>query len=487
MNGLIERLRHIAPHGNLVADSRQVSPGDIFLAWPGDVHDGRMHIPAAIAAGAAAVVWESAGYAWPAALSTPNLPCPGLQALSAELAVTWYGDPSARLWSIGITGTNGKTSCSHWLARSLSALGRKTAVIGTLGNGFPDALQTGTHTTPDAVSLQGLLAGFVTQGTQAVAMEVSSHALDQGRVAGMHFDVAVLTNLSRDHLDYHGDMAAYAHAKTRLFDWPGLRAAVLNAGDPLGARLSRDLASRAIRVLTYGIGQGDVRAENLCLNAGGIRFDLLTPQGSARIESSLLGRFNAENLLACAGTLLVSDVPLADIARQLSGIEAVVGRLEALPGKPDDPRVVIDYAHTPDALEKVLATLKPLARGRLICVFGCGGGRDRGKRALMGAAVANGADTAIITSDNPRHEDPQAIIDALAAAMPAGTRRNVDRAAAIRIAIAEAGPDDIVLIAGKGHETYQEIAGARLPFSDHAVAGEALATRHGGDVKKVAA
>jgi UDP-N-acetylmuramoyl-L-alanyl-D-glutamate--2,6-diaminopimelate ligase len=477
VNSIALALREISPEGGLTADSRRVQPGDIFLAWPGQTHDGRTHILAAIAAGAAAVVFEPGGFVWPADAQIPHFACANLATRAAELAVTWYDRPSAKLWSIGITGTNGKTSCSHWIATALTRAGRKTAIIGTLGNGFIDTLTSSSHTTPDAVTLQSLLADYLQQDAQALAMEVSSHALDQGRVAGMHFDVAVLTNLSREHLDYHGDMDHYAAAKARLFDWPHLKTAVLNADDALGARLVRELAGRVPQILTYGIDRGDIRAEGLHLSLQGLAFTLVTPWGHAKVQSKLLGRFNCENLLATVGALLASGLSLPQVAEQLPQITPVAGRLQVLPRETGCPQVVIDYAHTPDALEKVLATLKPLTRGRLLCVFGCGGGRDRGKRALMGQAVTHGADGAIVTSDNPRHEDPEAILADILAAMPAGQRALVDRGAAILAAIHEAGPEDVVLIAGKGHEDYQEINGVRIPFSDAAVARQALNAR----------
>ncbi len=477
LNALMVVLRECSPHANLTADSRRVREGDIFLAWPGSVHDGRAHIAAAVEAGAAAVVWDPTDFSWPFDVRVENFALAGLARQAAALAVEWYGDPSRNMWSIGVTGTNGKTSCSHWMAEALTRAGRKTAIVGTLGNGFVDALEGSRHTTPDAVTLQGLLAGFVAVGADALAMEVSSHALDQGRVTGMHFDVAVLTNLSRDHLDYHGDMEAYAAAKSRLFSWSGLKAAVLNADDALGARLAKALIGRVPQVLTYGIDQGDIHTAALQMDADGLRFTLVTPWGAAAVRSPLLGRFNAENLLATAGALLASGLSLVDVAVQLEQLAPVAGRLQVLPRESGGPRVIVDYAHTPDALEKVLATLRPLTAGRLCCVFGCGGGRDRGKRALMGEAVASGADCAIVTSDNPRHEDPQSIIDAILAAMPTGQRTLIDRGAAILAAIAEAGPDDVVLIAGKGHEDYQEIGGQRLPFSDAAVARQALNAR----------
>ncbi|TCJ18720.1 UDP-N-acetylmuramoyl-L-alanyl-D-glutamate--2,6-diaminopimelate ligase [Parasulfuritortus cantonensis] len=458
----------------LTADSRKVRPGDVFLAMPGAVHDGRAHIPAALAAGAAGIVWEAEGYAWPAQYEVANWPVAGLAGIAAGLAGEWWQRPSETLWMVGITGTNGKTSCSHWLADCLGRLGRRTAVIGTLGNGFPDALAGASHTTPDAVSLQGLLAGYRDAGAAGVAMEVSSHALDQGRVAGVAFDVAVLTNLSRDHLDYHGDMASYAHAKARLFDWPGLGWAVLNQEDELGRRLYADLAGRPVERLGYGFGAGEVRGSDLRLSADGLAMNVATPWGGGELRAALMGRFNADNLLACLAALLASGVDLEAALAVLGQVRPAPGRMQRVAGPAGTPTLVVDYAHTPDALEKALATLRPLTAGRLLCVFGCGGGRDRGKRPLMGEVAARLADLAIVTSDNPRNEDPAAIVAEIRAGMSGAERVEPDRGQAIAEAIALAGPDDVVLVAGKGHEDYQEVQGERRPFSDVAVAQQLL-------------
>ncbi|MFA5082420.1 MAG: UDP-N-acetylmuramoyl-L-alanyl-D-glutamate--2,6-diaminopimelate ligase [Hydrogenophilaceae bacterium] len=472
---LVAEIRVRLPNSlGMTADSRRVRPGDIFLAMPGEVHDGRQHIPAAVAAGAAGIVWEPAGHVWPAGLDLPNWPVAGLKQQAAGLAADWWGRPSEKLWMIGITGTNGKTSCSHWLAESLSRLGRKTAVIGTLGNGFPEQLAGASHTTPDAVTLQGLLAGYRDAGAAGVAMEVSSHALDQGRVAGVQFDVAVLTNLSRDHLDYHGDMAAYAHAKARLFDWPDLKWAVLNQEDALGQRLYADLVGRSVQRLGYGFTSGEIRGSGLDLSADGLAMSVATPWGKGELNAPLMGRFNADNLLACLGALLASDVPLEDALHALSGVQPAPGRMQKVAAPAGAPAVVVDYAHTPDALEKALATLRPLADRRLICVFGCGGGRDKGKRPLMGETAARLADITIVTSDNPRNEDPEAIIAEIRAGMTGQERVESDRARAIAGAIAMAAAGDVVLIAGKGHEDYQESHGERRWFSDVAEAEKNL-------------
>ncbi|MEW5771008.1 MAG: UDP-N-acetylmuramoyl-L-alanyl-D-glutamate--2,6-diaminopimelate ligase [Pseudomonadota bacterium] len=473
----VNELRRLAPAAQgMTADSRRVGRGDVFLAYPGGVHDGRGHIAGAIHAGAAAIAWEPEGFSWDPAWTVPHLPVAGLKARAAGLAAAWHGEPSKALWMTGITGTNGKTSISHWLAQAFTHLGRRTAAVGTLGNGFPGEMAGATHTTPDAVTLQGLLAQYRDAGAAGVAMEVSSHGLDQGRVAEVAFDVAVLTNLSRDHLDYHGSMEAYAAAKARLFHWPGLKAAVVNADDDLGAALMHQV--KDARVISYGLKAGDLRAD-LQADRLGLRLEIVSPWGGGHLESPLLGAFNGYNLLAALGALLAADIPMADALAALATVRAAAGRMQTVEGFPGAPTVIVDFAHTPDALEKVLAALRPLTRGRLVCVFGCGGGRDTGKRPLMGAAVAAGADRAVVTSDNPRNEDPAHIVRDILAGMPAGENANhsviLDRREAIQTAIRDAGAEDIVLLAGKGHEDYQEIQGVKRPFSDLAEAQAALA------------
>ena len=477
---LVRILREIAPNARGIgADSRRIQPDDIFLAFPGAAHDGRAHIASAIQAGAAAVVWEPEGYDWDSAWRRPHLPVANLKARVAALAAAWYAQPSQALWMIGITGTNGKTSVAQWLAAALTDLGRKTAAVGTLGNGFPGELIAASHTTPDAVSLQALLADYRAAGAAGVAMEVSSHGLDQGRVEGVEFDIAVFTNLSRDHLDYHGDMNNYAAAKARLFQWPNLKAAVLNADDELGSTLIEQLHDSPTRVLSYGLKYGELRAEHFHADQWGLRMEIVSPWGRGELKSPLLGEFNAYNLLAVLGALLVSDVSLEAALRVLEKMRPVAGRMQRVEFAEavDAPTVIVDFAHTPDALDKVLKALKPLTNGRLICVFGCGGGRDTGKRPLMGAAVAANADQAIVTSDNPRNEDPAQIVDGILAGMPPETTVILDRRTAIHTAIAQAGPADIVVLAGKGHEDYQEVCGIKHPFSDFAEARLALAAR----------
>lgn len=476
-------LEFIAQTGaqRLIADSRKLQPGDAFAAYPGDEADGRKYIPQAIAAGAGAVLWDSDGFAWSSEWKVPNLGIAGLRQAVGEIASQVCGEPSKQLWSVGVTGTNGKTSCSHWIARCLAAAGRKTALIGTLGNGFPDELAATANTTPDAVTLHGLLKEYLEQGASAVAMEVSSHGLHQGRVNGVHFDVALLTNLSRDHLDYHGDMASYAAAKATLFGWPGLQYAVLNLDDPFGVELAGKLGCSGVKVVGYGFeGEAEgcqiqIRGRGLAMDENGLRFEVATPWGKTSIASAMLGRFNASNLLGTLAVLLVSGIALESAVAALSQVRAVAGRVQQLGGA-GKPLVVVDYAHTPDALEKVLQALREIksAQASLICVFGCGGNRDKGKRPLMGAAASRLADSVIVTSDNPRNEAPDAIIEEITRGMEANFHVEEDRAAAIDRAIRQARPGDIVLIAGKGHEDYQEIKGVKLPFNDAEIAQRTL-------------
>ena len=465
---------------NLANDSRQVQVGDTFLAYPGEHGDGRTYIPQAIERGAHSILWESRDkFAWNPAWSVANLSVPNLREKTGVLAAEVYGQPSRKLCVIGITGTNGKTSCSHWLAQAMSQAGRPSAIIGTLGNGFPDQLEPSPNTTPDPIVLHRSLQHYLKQGAQCVAMEVSSHALDQGRVNGVHFEVALFTNLTRDHLDYHGDMSRYAAAKSKLFVWPELHYAVLNVDDAYGRELRQQAERSGVKVTGYGFESGEVRGSNLHVSPHGLAFDVTSPWGEARIESSVLGRFNAHNLLAVLATLLVGGIKFEQAIISVQHVRPVAGRMQEIriPGK---PLVVVDYAHTPDALEKVLITLREIvgeskaSDAQLICVFGCGGQRDKGKRPLMGDVATRLADAVIVTSDNPRDENPRFIIDDIAAGMGSNYHTMEDRAAAIDHAIRSARPNDVVLIAGKGHEDYQEIKGVKLPFSDVEVATRAL-------------
>jgi UDP-N-acetylmuramoyl-L-alanyl-D-glutamate--2,6-diaminopimelate ligase len=476
-----QAIRESVPHilerlgiavAELVSDSRRAMPGVVFAAYPGEARDGRDFIAQAVAQRVDGVLWEADHYQWDPALAIPNAGVTGLKNRIGEIAAHVYGEPSRALHMVGITGTNGKTSVAHWVAQTFSQLGRKTAVIGTVGNGFPGALTPALNTTPDAIELQQRLAHFRQQGATACAMEVSSHGLAQGRLNGTQFSVAVLTNLSRDHLDYHGDMDSYAAAKARLFSWPGLEWAVVNLDDAFGKQLEAE--TRLASVAGYGFRRGAVVGEKLRLSQAGLHLVVRTDWGTAEVDAPLLGRFNAANLLAVLATLLVSGVKLDDACQALTHITPPPGRMQTLGGNAH-PLVVVDYAHTPDALEKVLATLREIVSGgRLICVFGCGGNRDRGKRPLMGQAAVAGADEVWITSDNPRNEDPRRIIDDVLAGTGDKPHVESDRARAIFEAIGGAHHGDVVVIAGKGHEDYQEIAGERQPFSDVAVARKAL-------------
>ena len=494
LNQLHERGASVA---GLSADSRALRSGEVFVAYPGANADRRHFIPDAISRGAAAVLWEREGFSWDDGWRVPNLGVDGLRGLAGELAHEIYGRPSETLWVAGVTGTNGKTSCSQWIAQALNALGRRTAVIGTLGSGFPDgksagALKASLNTTPDAIVLQRELSDFAKAGAQGVAMEVSSIGIDQGRVNGTQFDVALFTNFSRDHLDYHGDMERYAAAKMRLFDMPGLSGAVLNLDDVLGVRLAQKLDRSQIACAAYSAHSGVasaagleffLEATNIRFAQIGVAFDVESSWGRAEVASQLIGRFNVANLLGVLGVLLGAGVKLDQAVAALGALTPPPGRMQRLGGT-GKPLVVVDYAHSPDALEKVLASLRPVAEAagaRLICVFGCGGDRDRGKRALMGAIAARNADQVVITSDNPRNEDALAIIaDILEGVLGESMEGRqplviADRGAAVAAAIAAAAPGDVVLIAGKGHEDYQEIAGVRSAFSDVTAVAQALA------------
>ena len=527
----------------LVTDSRAVRQGDTFVAYPGEKTDGRQFIAQAIAQGANAVIYEkllmkplairlseqttpakslvmsghpyeARHFSWDAAWQVPNLAVSDLRHKAGWLADAVYGTPSEPLWLVGVTGTNGKTSTSHWIAHALNDAGKKCALIGTLGNGFAGALQASanTNTTPDAIRVHGLLADYRRADAQAVAMEVSSHALAQGRVNGVRFDVALLTNLSRDHLDYHGDMESYAASKRKLFDWQQLKFAVLNLDDAFGAELAEQLQDGAFpspqsspasgrggerkkqhsipEVIGYGMSDAALQlAERLGLrmvyghlaemSGQGLRLNVHSSWGGAQINSVLVGRFNAANLLGALAVLLVSGIELDKAAQSLSRVQAVAGRMQRVSGA-GQPTVIVDYAHTPDALEKVLLALREVgasAGGRLICVFGCGGDRDRGKRAMMGRIAEKFSDHCIVTSDNPRSEEPQHIIAEILGGMNANNHEIViERAAAIERAIGLARQRDTVLLAGKGHEDYQEINGVKHSFSDVAVAEDALRT-----------
>ncbi len=450
---------------SIVSDSRQVTPGTLFLAYPGERADGRNYIAEVIEKGASAILWDPQGFDWNPDWKVENTPVKQLKLQASVIAGQFYKNPSDKLWVVGVTGTNGKTSVSQWLGQAFNYLNKKTAVIGTLGNGLLGSLTQTQNTTPDALLLQKLLADYVEQKVETVAMEVSSHGLDQGRVKGVHFDIAVLTNLSRDHLDYHKTFEAYAAAKKQLFLSEGLKFAVINEDDAFGKALKAELPGLGTKVLSYGIGQGDVSASRVQIENGRINFFVTTPFGQSDVSARLIGQFNVYNILAVLATLLLSDVPLIDAVEAIAHLQPINGRMQLFGGD-GLPLVVVDYAHTPDSLKNVLEALKGEVKGRLVCVFGCGGDRDQGKRPLMGQVASELADAVVVTSDNPRNEDPDVIIQAILAGVTGEYALEENRAKAISIAIDNAASGDVVLIAGKGHEDYQEIAGVKHHFSD---------------------
>jgi UDP-N-acetylmuramoyl-L-alanyl-D-glutamate--2,6-diaminopimelate ligase len=475
------------PIERLVTDSRQVLPGDTFLAISGSRIDARKLIPQAVLAGANAVIWESNNFSWNPTWQVPSLGISGLREKVGYIADCVYGHPSGRLCVAGFTGTNGKTSCSHWFSQAMSRLHKKTAVMGTLGSGFAGELEAAVNTTPDPVVLQKNLARFLRNGATHVAMEVSSHGLEQGRLNGTTLSVAVLTNLSRDHLDYHKSMDAYAESKAKLFFWPGLKCAVLNLDDVLGVELFQQLASKSVQIIGYSFRRDAVKGcAGRCSIVYGciLKADLhgmsleIDYQGERLVLNiDLVGKFNAVNLLTVTAALLACGISFTEAVNALRQVKPIPGRMEKFGGG-EHPTVIVDYAHTPDALEKVLSTLLDMlpvtadqmrARktGRLFCVVGCGGERDRGKRELIGEVATRLADEVIFTSDNPRSEDPHKIIrDMIGARNNENLQVEINRELAIYQAISGALAGDIVVIAGKGHETYQEINGEKIPFSD---------------------
>ncbi|HYG45482.1 MAG TPA: bifunctional UDP-N-acetylmuramoyl-L-alanyl-D-glutamate--2,6-diaminopimelate ligase MurE/UDP-N-acetylmuramoyl-tripeptide--D-alanyl-D-alanine ligase MurF [Bordetella sp.] len=481
----------VAAGAQLRLDSRDVAAGDVFVACPGGSADGRSYISQAFARGAAAVLCQDPVPAGMGADARVHA-VPGLRALLGELADDWYGQPSAALSVVAITGTNGKTSCVQWVAQALTDAGKPCGSIGTLGALLPDGSSLGGNlTTPDVLSMHRILAAMRAAGAQAVALEASSIGVEQGRLDGVRIGVAGFTNLTRDHLDYHGSMERYEQAKAGLFRWPGLVAAVINADDAAGERLLRALPRGLVLSYTQQDIPAAFQARDLQVTAHGQVFTLTSPDGEAQIVTSLLGRHNVSNLLLVAGVLYKLGWPLAQVARALAATRPVDGRLQvvaplplrALTAAGRGPLVVVDYSHTPDSLTRALMALRPVADargGRLVCLFGCGGERDAGKRPEMGRIAADLADKVTVSSDNPRGEDPAAIIAQILPGIPRGARLYVesDRARAIMQTIWAADPDDVVLLAGKGHETYQEISGVKLPFDDREWARLALLLPH---------
>ncbi len=473
--------------GTLQTDSRKLAPGDGFIAWPGAAVDARAHVGGALALGVAACLVERAGADAYHFEGERIATYAGLKAASALVATDFFGQPSQQLDVVAVTGTNGKTSTVWWLAQALSSTELRPALpcamVGTLGVGRPpaasaaddeslpaDLLATGL-TTPDPVLLQASLRRFADAGVRACALEASSIGIDDHRLDGTLVRTAIFTNFTQDHLDYHGSMAAYWRAKARLFRWPGLRAAVVNIDDPKGVELVRALEHSGLDIWTISArAAARLRAGDTSQAGGKLAFDVIEGDTQHRLETRAVGQYNVSNLLGVIAAMRSLHVPLDQAVAACRALAPVPGRMQWVdaPGK---PLVAVDYAHTPDALEKALQALRPLTGqrgGKLWCVFGCGGNRDPGKRPLMGVAAANGADQVVVTSDNPRNEDPQGIIDQIMAPLAGrpAISQQVDRALAIAQTLQHATSKDVVLVAGKGHEAYQEVAGERVPFSD---------------------
>lgn len=470
LNG-ITRIENDVDVSGITADSRDVKPGDVFIAYPGFTHDGRTFIQDAYDKGAKAVIFEFEDFRDP----LPDIPCIPVSNLSqhvGEIAARFYRDPTRHMTVIGITGTNGKTSCTHFIAHCLQLEGIRCGVLGTLGYGFLPELYQTAHTTPDSIHLQSAFASLKREGAESIAMEVSSHALHQDRVKGTHFDIAVFTQLSRDHLDYHKNMASYAKAKELLFQQPGLRHGVVNIDDLFGRQLV-DRHHRHLNLIGYSItNRRDDRipmivAKNIRSLKKGFRIKVQTPWGNESFRSPLLGRFNISNLMAVLGVLGIYRIPVKVALGHMEKLRTVKGRLQQFGGR-KKPLVIVDYAHTPDALGKTLVELREHCLGKLICVFGCGGNRDRGKRPKMAAIAERLADKIILTNDNPRNESPEHIIRDLKKGLKKNKNVKVllDRARAIQYAVQKANVDDIVLIAGKGHETTQVVGEHIIPFDD---------------------
>jgi UDP-N-acetylmuramyl-tripeptide synthetase len=481
----------------LVTDSRKVLPNShekaAFIAWPGAAVDGRAFIPDALKNGAVAALMEANQKSEIGSQAIPdNASTRGyvdLKTASGEIASLFYGNPSEQLNIIAITGTNGKTSSSWWLAEALSALPlpftQTCAVVGTLGTGVIGHIENNGLTTPDPVLLQERLHSFVDQGCKAVAVEASSIGIAEDRLNGTHIHTAVFTNFTQDHLDYHGTMEAYWQAKSALFDWPHLKAAVINIDDAQGLTLMDQLQERVTHQLidlwTFGIERAArIQAQNITMTAQGLAFDVIEGNEIAHLKTNLVGRYNISNLLGVITSMRSLGVPLIACIQACSSVTPVPGRLEIV-SQATEPLTLIDYAHTPDALEKVLLALREISEARsgvLWCLFGCGGNRDATKRPMMGATAKRFADKVVITSDNPRDEQPSAIVSQilLGTGEDSSIQVQVDRALAISETIAQAKPSDVIVIAGKGHENYQEIAGIKTRFSDQAHARAALAT-----------
>jgi UDP-N-acetylmuramyl-tripeptide synthetase len=474
----------------LATDSRRVVAGDAFIAWPGYATDARAHVAGALMAGAAACLVEADGADAFEFDDSKVAALQGLKAATGDIASAFFSNPSQRLHVVAITGTNGKTSCAWWTAQALTALGQRCGVVGTLGVGQPPLREQKSQiefnglTTPDPITLQCAFKRFADDGFAACALEASSHGIAEHRLNGTQIKVALFTNLTQDHLDYHGSMDAYGAAKAKLFAWPGLQAAVLNIDDAFGARLARDLQASAVSVTTYSTrGAASLRAANVTYHDGGLCFDVIEGSARAAVRTVLIGDYNVSNVLAVIGGLRALGVTLLDAACVCPQLTPVPGRMQRVAGNSGAPEVVVDYAHTPDALEKSLLALQALASargGKLWCVFGCGGNRDATKRPMMGALAQRLAQHVVITTDNPRFEAPAFINLQIVAGLNGnqlGVKVIENRRSAIQTAVREAAATDVILVAGKGHEDYQDIKGVKHPFSDVDEALAALALR----------
>jgi len=473
---------------DLTLDSRAAIPGALFLACRGRTHHGLRFAPEAVARGARVVLYEPDDAAPAPALPAEVFvaPLPALTERAGLIADRFFRAPSERLTVAGITGTNGKTTCAWLLAQALQRCQRQCGYLGTLGVGLPPQVTPTPHTTPDAVMVHRLLAALAAASASSVSMEVSSHALDQARVNGVRFRTAAFTNLTRDHLDYHGTMEHYGAAKARLFAWPGLESRVINFDDRFGAELARAHSAARLILTTRRRGGGAatlppgaqfVRATRIQAESTGLTIEVESSWGAVEMPVRLMGEFNVENALTVLAVLLAWDIPLRDAARALSKVRAARGRMEMFGGRGRSPLAIVDYAHTPDALANALRAARLHCRGQLRVVFGCGGDRDAGKRPLMGRIAAELADDIVLTDDNPRGEDPARIIADIVAGVAGGAPLTIehDRALAIRVALERSAPDDVVLIAGKGHEDYQVVAGERREFRDQTVVAAELA------------
>ncbi len=455
-------------------DNRSIQTGEAFVAVQGLVGHGLDYARSAVASGAVAVIHD--GLQALPELDVPSVKVTGLGNKLGELASRFFAAPSEQMRIAGVTGTNGKTSVAHFLAQSWQRVDGNAGMVGTLGYGPVGRLQHGPRTTPDALRLQQVLADCLKAGVESLAMEVSSHALQQHRCQTVQFEAAVFTNLSRDHLDYHADMADYAAAKRLLFTDYAPSFAIINHDDDHGRKWFGEL-NGGMQMLSFGLGKtAELRAAVCSMDIEGMTIRIDGPWGSEKVRTCLLGEFNASNLLATAGTLALLGMPWNQVLHQLELMQPVPGRMMRLGGDQGQPVVVVDYAHTPDALESALHAVRAHLDGRLVCVFGCGGNRDQGKRPQMGRAAELLADDVFVTSDNPRNESANKIIEDVVAGleMPGKATIEPDRAAAIQQAIANCKPGDVVLVAGKGHETWQEIAGQKIPFSDETTIRDAL-------------